>query len=108
MYKRQILYGVEAYFVNDVDDRVAVHGPGQFPLTAEFVAFDLETTGLSHKTDEITEIGAAIYRDGEIVDQFQTFVNPGRPLTQQIIDLTGITDDMLIDEFENLTRRFID
>ncbi len=106
----KILYGVEAYFVNDVDDRVAVHGPGQFPLTAEFVAFDLETTGLSHKTDEITEIGAAIYRDGEIVDQFQTFVNPGRPLTQQIIDLTGITDDMLRDapSIEEVLPKFLE
>ena len=93
----KILYGVEAYFVNDVDDRVAVHGRDNAGLEGEFVAFDLETTGLSPKTEVITEIGAAIYRNGEIVEEFQTFVNPGRPLTRQIIDLTGITDEMLRD-----------
>jgi len=93
----KILYGVEAYFVNDVDDRVAIHGKRNIPLTGEFVAFDLETTGLSPKTEEIIEIGAVIYRDGEIGEQFQTFVNPGRPLTQKIIDLTGINDGMLRD-----------
>lgn len=93
----KILYGVEAYYVNDVDDRVAVHGSHNIPLSGEFVAFDLETTGLSSKADAITEIGAAVFKDGEIIDQFQTFVNPGRPLTQKIIDLTGITDEMLKD-----------
>ena len=93
----KILYGCEAYFVNDVDDRIVVHGTQDMPLTGEFVAFDLETTGLSAQTEEITEIGAAIYKNGEILDQFQTFVNPGRPLSQRIVDLTGITDDMLRD-----------
>ena len=93
----KILYGVEGYYVNDVDDRVVVHGTGDAGLDGEFVAFDLETTGLSNKTEVITEIGAAIYKNGEIIDQFQTFVNPGRKLSQQIIDLTGITDDMLKD-----------
>ncbi|MCI8526183.1 MAG: PolC-type DNA polymerase III [Oscillospiraceae bacterium] len=91
----KILYGVEAYFVNDVDDRVVVHGPQNAPLTGEYVAFDLETTGLSHRTETIIEIGAAICRDGEILEKFQTFVDPQRPLSQQIIDLTGITDQML-------------
>ena len=93
----KILYGCEAYFVNDVDDRIVVHGATDAALTDEFVAFDLETTGLSAQTEEITEIGAAIYKNGEILDQFQTFVNPGKPLSQRIIDLTGITDDMLAD-----------
>lgn len=93
----QILYGCEAYYVNDVDDRIVVHGTQNIPLTGEFVAFDLETTGLSAQTDVITEIGAVIYRDGEMLDQFQSFVNPRRPLTQKITDLTGITDEMLRD-----------
>ncbi len=93
----KILYGCEAYFVNDVDDRIVVHGSENCPLTGEFVAFDLETTGLSAQNDVITEIGAVIYRNGELLDRFQSFVNPHRPLTQKIIDLTGITDDMLRD-----------
>ena len=93
----KILYGCEAYFVNDVDDRIVVHGTGTQSLQDAFVAFDLETTGLSAQTDVITEIGAVIYRNGEILDRFQSFVNPHRPLSQKIIDLTGITDEMLAD-----------
>ena len=93
----KILYGVEAYFVNDVDDRIVVHGNREQPLTGAFVAFDLETTGLSAQNDVITEIGAVIYQNGEILDRFQSFVNPHRPLSQKIIDLTGITDEMLAD-----------
>ncbi len=93
----KILYGCEGYFVNDVDDRVVVHGSQDIPLTGEFVAFDLETTGLSAKDDVITEIGAVIYRDGEILEEFQSFVNPHRPLSQRITELTGITDEMLRD-----------
>ncbi|MEA4965272.1 MAG: PolC-type DNA polymerase III [Oscillospiraceae bacterium] len=93
----KILYGCEGYFVNDVDDRIAVHGGCQLPLDTEIVAFDLETTGLSSQHDTIIEIGAVIFRGDEIVDRFQTFVKPGRPLPRKIIDLTGITDDMLRD-----------
>ena len=91
----KILYGCEGYYVNDVDDRIAVHGTASLPLDGEFVAFDLETTGLSAQHDEITEIGAVILRDGQVVDTFQAFVNPGRSIPQKIVDLTGITDAMV-------------
>ncbi len=106
----KILYGVEAYYFNDVDERVAVHGRRDAAFTEEFVAFDLETTGLSAKDDAITEIGAVIYRDGEIAERFQTFVNPGRRLSQQVVDLTGITDEMLADAppIEEVLPRFLD
>ena len=93
----KILYGCEGYYVNDVDDRIAVHGTASLPLDGEFVAFDLETTGLSAQHDEITEIGAVILRDGQVVDTFQAFVNPGRSIPQKIVDLTGITDAMVAD-----------
>ena len=93
----KILYGCEAYFVNDVDDRIVVHGELDQGLDGEFVCFDLETTGLSSQTDVITEIGAVIYKNGEILDRFQSFVNPHRVLDQKIIDLTGITNEMLVD-----------
>ena len=91
----KILYGCEGYYVNDVDDRIAVHGPIDAPFDAEYVAFDLETTGLSSQHDVIIEIGAVIMRGGEVMDTFQTFVAPGRRLTPKIIELTGITDEML-------------
>ena len=92
----KILYGCEGYYVNDVDDRIAVHGETDMPLKGEFVAFDLETTGLSAFEDTIIEIGAVILRDGEVVDTFQTFVDPKRRLDPKIIELTGITDAMLV------------
>ncbi len=91
----KILYGCEGYYVNDVDDRIVVHGDRNADFHDEFVAFDLETTGLSARQDEITEIGAVIMRDGEVIDRFQTFVDPGRKLEKKITDLTGITDEML-------------
>lgn len=92
----KILYGVEGYYVNDVDDRIVVHGKGDMTFDGEYVAFDLETTGLSSRDDTIIEIGAVILREGKEVDRFQTFVAPGRKLEKKIVDLTGITDDMLV------------
>ena len=95
--KIKVLYGVEGYFINNVDDRIAVHGPQDIPLDGEIVCFDIETTGLRVDREAITEIGAVVLRDGEIAERFQTFVNPGRRLTPEIIGLTGITDEMLKD-----------
>ncbi|WP_308857095.1 PolC-type DNA polymerase III [uncultured Oscillibacter sp.] len=95
--KIKILYGVEGYFVNNLDDRVAVHGKQDCSLDDEFVCFDIETTGLKVDREAITEIGAVVLRNGEIAERFQTFVNPNRRLTPEIIGLTGITDDMLKD-----------
>ncbi len=91
----KILYGCEGYYVNDVDDRIAVHGEKNMPLTGEFVAFDLETTGLSSVHDTITEIGAVLMRDGEAVETYRTFVDPKRRLDPKTVELTGITDEML-------------
>ena len=91
----KILYGCEGYYVNDVDDRIVVHGTKDMTFDEEFVAFDLETTGLSSQRDRIIEIGAVILKNGQEIDRFQTFVNPERPLEKKIVDLTGITDDML-------------
>ena len=92
----KILYGCEGYYVNDVDDRIVVHGEQDADFDAEYVAFDLETTGLSAQHDVIIEIGAVVMKRGEVLDTFQTFVAPGRKLTPKIVDLTGITDEMLV------------
>ena len=93
--KIKILYGVEGYFVNNLDDRIAVHGPQDQDFSDEIVCFDIETTGLKVDREAITEIGAVVLKDGQVTDRFQTFVNPGRRLTPEIIGLTGITDAML-------------
>ena len=92
----KILYGCEGYYVNDVDDRIVVHGKQDMTFDQEFVAFDLETTGLSSRTDRIIEIGAVVMKNGQEIDRFQTFVDPERKLDRKIVDLTGITDDMLV------------
>ena len=95
----KILYGVEAYFVNDVDGaaKKIVEGGKNEPLSGLYIVFDFETTGLSRKKDRITEIGAVKVLDGKIIDKFSSFVNPGMPIPPKITELTGITDDMVKD-----------
>ncbi len=91
----KILYGCEGYYVNDVDDRIVVHGAQDISFEDEFVAFDIETTGLSPKNDKIIEIGAVVMKNGTEISRYQTFVDPQQKLTKEITDLTGITDEML-------------
>ena len=95
--KIKVLYGVEGYYVNNLDDRIAVHGAQDQDFDDEIVCFDIETTGLKVTREAITEIGAVVLRNGKITETFQTFVNPERRLTPEIIGLTGITDAMLAD-----------
>ncbi len=89
----KVIYGMEGYLVDDLQD-LAVHAKGQ-SLSDTYVVFDLETTGLSSIEDTIIEIGAVKVRDGEVTDHFSTFVNPKRPLTENIVKLTGITQSMV-------------
>lgn len=92
----QILYGVEAYCVNDMDDRIVVQGDCTRKLDDEIVCFDIETTGLNKQWEAITEIGAVVLKNGEITDKFSTFADPKRLLSPDITRLTGITDEMLV------------
>ena len=66
-------------------------------MTNSYVAVDLETTGLDPKMEKITEIGAIRVRDGVVEKEFHTLVNPRRPLSERIVELTGITDEMVAD-----------
>ncbi len=91
----KVIYGVEAYLVDDVN-RI-VKAPKEYTLDDEFVVFDIETTGLKKESCEIIEIGAVKLRNGEITGSFGMFVNPERPLPEEITELTGITDDDLKD-----------
>lgn len=92
-YGVKILYGVEGYFINDYDDRVAVAGDIDASLDDEFVVFDLETTGLDRERDMITEIGAVIVKNGVMGEKFETFVNPGIHIPTEVTKLTGIRDE---------------
>ena len=95
--KIKVILGTEAYYQNDVDDRVVVHGKKEQPLEAEMVCFDIETTGLDRRHEYITEIGAVVLKDGQIIDSYSAFLNPGKPIPREIVELTGITDDMVSD-----------
>ncbi len=91
--KIKILYGTEAYFMDDLVESVV--GNSDESLDGTFVCFDIETTGLSARRDKITEIGAVRLRNGEVADTFSTFVDPEMPIPAKITELTGITDAMV-------------
>jgi len=91
----KVIYGMEGYYVDDTS-RAAYRGE-DITFNDEFAVFDIETTGLSAATCKITEIGAVIVKNGEILGRFNSFVNPGVPIPENIVELTGITDEMVAD-----------
>ena len=91
----KVIYGVEAYLVDDLKGMVT--DSQNQDLDADYVVFDLETTGFSLETNRIIEIGAVKVQNGKIVDKFSTFVNPQVPIPFRIEQLTSINDSMVID-----------
>ena len=91
----KIIYGVEAYLVPD-GSPVVVNDKGQ-DIDTTYCVLDLETTGLSAKTEKITEIGIMKIKDGKVIEEFSEFVNPEKPIPQRVQEITNITDDMVKD-----------
>ena len=92
----KVLYGVEGYLINDSDS--AVHSLAAMGKAQTYVVFDIETTGLSPVTEKITEIGAVKIENGEITERFSQLINPQKPIPPNIVNLTGITDEMVADK----------
>ncbi len=92
----KVIYGCEAYLVDDLNDLAVDNEKGQ-SLRDEYVVFDLETTGFSSEHDKIIEIGAVRVKNGKISEKYSTFVNPERKIPERITELTSITDDMVKD-----------
>lgn len=91
----KVIYGIEGYLVDD--NEAIVWGDYKGDFQQSFIVFDIETTGLSPKKNEITEIGAVKIQNGKIIDRFSSLVSPEHPIPPKIIELTGITDEMVKD-----------
>lgn len=104
----KIIYGVEAYLVDDTR-QIVINSMGQ-NFNDTFVVFDLETTGFSAEVDRIIEIGAVKIKNGEIVDNFSKFVNPKIPIPFRIEKLTGINDSMVMkaEPIEKILPEFLE
>ncbi len=90
----KVIYGMEAYLVDDVQE-IVKKDAGQ-SIFAPSVVFDIETTGFGARSDSIIEIGAVKLVNGEITDRFSTFINPGIPIPHEIEQLTHISDEMVL------------
>ncbi len=103
----KVIYGVEAYFVDDMIP--VVYGNADGDVNQSMVVFDLETTGFSPFDDRMTEIGAVVIENGQVLEEFNTFVNPKKHIPEKVTKITGITDDMVKDapEERQALREFL-
>lgn len=108
MFDFKMIYGVEAYLVDDIKS-VVTNSKNQH-VDADYVVFDIETTGFSPLYNKIIEIGAVKVSGGRIVDKFSTFVNPDEPVPYRIEQLTGINDNMVMDapHIEEILPEFLE
>lgn len=106
--KIKILYGVEGYLIDDM--KPLIQSTNDLDWDQEFVVFDLETTGFSAKHNMITEIGAAKVRGGRVVDSFSALVNPEQKIPYEVVEITGITNEMVENErtIDQILPEFLD
>ena len=91
----KVIYGVEAYLAPD-NTRSVYNGKGQ-NIDTTYCVLDLETTGFSATTEKITEVGIMKVKNGEVIDEFSTFVNPEKHIPERVTEVTNITDEMVAD-----------
>lgn len=104
----KVIYGVEAYLVPDKIPSVSF--PKKQAIDTEYCVLDIETTGLSFRTEKITELGAVKYKNGEIIEEFECFVNPEKPIPEEVVNITHITDEMVKDAgtIEEILPKFLE
>lgn len=104
----KVIYGVEAYLVPDKTPSVSF--PKGQSIDTEYCVLDIETTGLSFRTNKITELGAVIYKNGEVIEEFEHFVNPEMPIPEEVVEVTHITDEMVKDAptIEEILPKFLE
>ncbi len=90
----KVLYGVEGYLALDQENSI-FGSRGQKIEDCTFCVLDLETTGFSYRTEKITEIGIMKVKNGEIIEEFDELVDPEKPIPEQVVEVTHITDDMV-------------
>ncbi len=89
----KVIYGMEAYVVNDIDREMILKNPDSRDFNDEIIIFDVETTGLSFTKDRLTSIAAVKLKNMQNVDTFEIYVNPQMHIPEKITELTGITDE---------------
>lgn len=92
----KVIYGVEAYLVPDKSN-IVTNSKNQTLEGTTYCVLDLETTGLSFRTEKITEVGIMKVKNGEVIDEFSCFVNPEKPIPPKVVEVTNITDEMVKD-----------
>ncbi|MDD9138988.1 PolC-type DNA polymerase III [Fructobacillus sp. CRL 2054] len=92
----KMIFGMEANVVED-GDPIAYNVRDQVLNDKDltYVAFDLETTGLSAVSDRIIELSAVKMQMGNVIDKYSEYINPGFPLSEFTTNLTSITDAMV-------------
>ena len=103
------IYGLKGVMAADSTSALSF-SKNQDVKSSTYCILDIETTGFSFRSDRITELAVVKYKDGEIVDQYSTFVNPEIPIPKKITEITGITDEMVKDapKKEEVIKKFIE
>lgn len=106
----KVIYGCEAYVVNDLDAQLILKKPDNRSINDEIIIFDVETTGLSFTKDRLTEIGAVKVKNMQVTDSFNTMVNPMMHIPENITELTGISDADVADapHEDEAVRKFME